>query len=557
MNAQASLFERPAPAPRQTVELRPYQLEALAGVDDVLSRVRSALIVGATGTGKTTTFAEAIRRRHREGPALVIAHRQELIDQAARRIRMQTGLSVGVEKAERYAERDCDVVVASVQTLGTADDRRLKSWRRDHFKLVVVDEAHHAIASSYRRILDWFETAKVLGVTATPDRADEQAMGQVFDEVAHIYEIGDAIADGYLCRIRARFVHCEAVDLSSVHTVAGDLNQGELEMVMSSEAALHQVARPTLELAGDRPTVAFTTSVANAHRLAEVFNRYRTGCARAVDGETDDTTRRRLLNDYDQGRFQFIVNVGVLTEGWDCPRVACVAMGRPTSSRSLYAQCVGRGTRVFPGKEDLLVLDFVGNAGKHKLVSAADVLGGKYPEDVVAAAAAAVEKDPGKDVAQALADAQRAKEERQAALERAREEDARRRAGAKTTVRYTTQEVDPFGVLDIERPKYSGRFGDEVASEKQVALLQKWKVPLPENVSKRDANRLIGECIERGRRGECTFAQAKTLAKYGYPKNATRAQARALLDGLAANQWRRLPQELVAAILHPPPGSEG
>lgn len=552
---QPSLFDRPAP-PRPTVELRPYQLEALAGIDDAFTRARSALVVAATGTGKTTTFAEAIRRRHRQGPALVIAHRQELIDQAARRIRQQTGLVVGIEKAERYAERDSDVVVASVQTLGTADDRRLSSWRRDHFQLLVIDEAHHAIATSYRRILDWFEGAKVLGVTATPDRADEQAMGQVFEEVAHIYEIGDAIADGYLCRIRAQFVHCEAVDLAGVHTVAGDLNQGELEMVMSSEAALHQVARPTIELAGERPTVVFTTSVANAHRLAEVFNRYQPESTRAIDGETDDTTRRRTLNDFDQGRFRRIVNVGVLTEGWDCPRVSCVAMGRPTKSRALYAQMAGRGTRVLAGKDDLLILDFVGNAGKHKLVSASDVLAGKYPEDVVAAAAKDVDDNPGKDVAQALADAQRAKDQRQAQRDQEREEAARRRAGAKTEVRYTTQTVDPFGVLGLERPKYSGRFGDEPATEKQAALLVKWKVTA-ENMSKRDANRLIGECIERGRRGECTFAQAKTLGKYGYPTNSSRTQARALLDALAANQWRRLPQDVAARLMVREPGMEG
>jgi superfamily II DNA or RNA helicase len=550
--AQASLFDRPAPAPpRPTIELRPYQVEACDAADEVHQRCRSALIVHPTGTGKTTEFCEMIARR--PAPALVIAHRTELIEQAARRIRTQTGRSVSIEKAERYGELDSDVVVASVQTLG---EGRLRRWSPDHFKLLVVDEAHHAIAPSYQLILSHFTGAKILGVTATPDRADEQAMGQVFDEVAHIYEIGDAITDGWLCRIRAMYIRCDAVDLASVHTVAGDLNQGELEMVMSSEAALHQVVRPTLEEAGDRPTVAFTTSVANAHRMAEVFNRYRVGCARAIDGGTDDTTRRRTLADFDAGRFQFIVNVGVLTEGWDCPRVACIAMGRPTKSRALYAQMAGRGTRPFAGKDDLLLLDFVGNAGKHRLVSAADILAGKYPEDIVAMAAKAIEEDPGADVYKALANAE-AQAQRAAAEEAARVAAAARRAAAKTQVTYQKQEIDPFGFLGIEAPKYAGRFGDEPATEKQIEVLRKKKVPLPEKLTKRAASRLLTEIGHRMDKGLCTFAQAAQLAKYGYDKNLPFDQAHAVMDAIVSGGWKRLSPDHYARLTARVPGQEG
>lgn len=559
MNAQASLFERPAPsASRTTVELRPYQVESLDRIDECLTRVRSTLLVAATGCGKTTIFAEAIARR--APPALVIAHRTELIEQAAKRIRTQTGRSVSIEKAERYGELDSDVVVASVQTLG---EGRLRRWPADHFTLLVVDEAHHAIAPSYRTILDHFSGAKVLGVTATPDRADEQAMGQVFDEVAHIYEIGDAITDGWLCRIRAMYVKCEAVDLAGVHTVAGDLNQGELEMVMSSEAALHQVVRPTLEEAGDRRTIVFTTSVANAHRMAEVFNRYRPNCSRAVDGGTDETSRRRILADHQAGRYQFLVNVGVLVEGYDDPAVACIAMGRPTKSRALYAQMAGRGTRPFPGKADLLLLDFVGNAGKHRLVSAADILAGKYPEDIVAAANEAIEKDPGADVYQALADAEakaladaEAKAARAAAEEAARLEAARRRAAAKTTVRYQKVEVDPFALLDIQVPRYAGRFGDGPATASQLTLLARDGVAVPPNLSHKGAVQLFAEMASRKRRGLCDFRQAAELAQYGYDRNMSAAQARDVLWAVKANGGR-LRIDHLAKLTTRQPGEEG
>lgn len=550
--AQASLFDRPVPAPpRPTIELRPYQVEACDAADEVHQRLRSALIVHPTGTGKTTEFCEMIARR--PSPALVIAHRTELIEQAARRIRLQTGRSVSIEKAERYGELDSQVVVASVQTLG---EGRLRRWSPDHFRLLVIDEAHHAIAPSYRTIIDHFTGAKVLGVTATPDRSDEQAMGQVFDEVAHIYEIGDAITDGWLCRIRAMYIRCDAVDLASVHTVAGDLNQGELEMVMSSEAALHQVVKPTMEEAGERPTVAFTTSVANAHRMAEVFNRYRPNCARAIDGNTDETTRRRNLADFDQGRYQFIVNVGVLVEGWDCPRVACIAMGRPTKSRALYAQMAGRGTRPFPGKADLLLLDFVGNAGKHRLVSAADILAGKYPEDIVAAAQKAIEEDPGADVYHALASAEAAAQ-RAAAEEAARLAAAARRAAAKTKVTYQKQEVDVFGFLGIEAPKYAGRFGDEPATQPQLDLLKKKKVPVPANLTKRAASRLLTELGTRQAKGQCTYAQASQLARFGYDKNLPFGQAHAVMDAIVAGGWQRLAPEVYARLTTREPGMEG
>lgn len=547
---QGDLFTPPAPAPvRPTViTLRPYQVEAVERIRAELETNRSTLLVMATGTGKTATFTEVIREW--PGRCLVLAHRDELVQQAVSRIRASTGKIVGIEKAEDYAGAAAEVVVASVQTL--YQPRRLERFGPNGFGLVVADEAHHYVAPSFKKVLDYFTGAKVLGVTATPDRADRLAMGAVFDSVAFVYEIEDGINDGFLCPIKATSVLVEDMQLADVRTVAGDLNQGDLDAVMSTERVLHGVAKPTIELAGGRRTLVFTTSVANAHRLAEVFNRYKADSARAVDGGMDLDLRRRTLADHQAGKFQFLCNVAVLTEGYDDPLVACVAMGRPTKSRALYTQMVGRGTRVAPGKADLLVLDFCGNAGKHALVSATDILAGRFPDEVVERARRKVANEPGTNVREALLDAE--------AEIKAERERAARRAAARARVAYRTTTVDPFKVLMVEDPanRWGGQFGSAPASEKQLNFLTKAKVALPEGITKSQANSLISEVIRRRNAGLCSFGQAKILQRYGYPSKAlTFVQASRLIDALARNGWRRLDQGDSDHLMERVTGEEG
>lgn len=542
MQAQASLFDAPA-RPNALIELRPYQFAAVDGINAALAKVRSALIVMATGTGKTTVFAEAIRQR--SGRCLVLAHRGELIDQAVARIRRQTGKSVAREKAGDYAWSGSTVVVASVQSL---QGERLARFRPDEFELVVVDEGHHAIAKSYRVILDHFSGGKILGVTATPDRADEQAMGQVFEEVAYVYDIEDGIRDGYLCPIRATQVLCGDLDLADINTVAGDLNQGQLNDVMSLEKVLHQVAKPTMELAGGRRTLVFTTSVENAHRMAEVFNRYKPECARAVDGESRD--RSRILADHQAGRFQFLVNVQVLTEGYDDPAIACVAMARPTKSRSLYAQMAGRGTRIAPGKTDLLLLDFVGNSGRHALVSAADILAGKHEDEVVERAKKKVAEQPGVNVQDAIAEA-----EEEVARQKA---DAARRAAAKAArVQYQKREVDPFRVMGMEDFPDAG-LSSYPPTANQLERLKTYKIDVPAGCTDRQAQRLIAHEQQRRMHGWCTYAQAKTLQRYHFETKGIRVQeASRLLDAIAGNGWKPLTAAQTAVAMGREVGAEG
>src|SRR5262249_27312521 len=284
-----------------------------------------------------------------------------------------------------------------VQTL--CGDRRLEKFRRMPFDLILIDEAHHATAPSYRKVVDFFlalnPRCRVLGVTATPKRADNAAMGLVFDSVAYELPIYDAIEWAWMLPIVQESVSVENIDFTGVRLGQKEMGEAdwkasELEAVLVEEEALHALALPILEKAAGRQALVFTAGVAHAHMLASVFNRYREGSARAVDGTTPKEVRKEAVADFAAGRLQFLTNYGVFTEGFDVPPVSLIAMGRPTKSVGLYTQMLGRGPRPLDGvvdgkltaeercaaiaasgKPSMLVLDFVGNS-RHKLVSAVD-----------------------------------------------------------------------------------------------------------------------------------------------------------------------------------------
>ena len=559
MAAQMGLFESqqtpifaiaspPRRPPTNSQELRPYQEQAVGGADRELEINRSTMIVMPTGSGKTRVMTEIARRRATDR-ILLLAHRDELIQQARSRFSHDCGEYVGLDQAQELCG-DQRIVVASVQTISRED--RLKRLRPDRFDLIMVDECHHAPSQSYKKILDYFSSAKILGVTATPDRADEKAMGQVFDSVAFLYEIEDAIRDGYLCEVTCSRIEIAGLDLSSVKTAAGDLNQGDLDKVMAIEEVLLGVADATIREAGKRQTVVFTTSVANAERLAEIMNRYRPKSdpiAMDVNGKTETVIRRDRLERFQRGEFQFLVNVQIATEGWDCPTAACIAMARPTKSRSLYAQCVGRGLRPHPSKPDgCLILDFVGNSGRHQLSSALDILGGKYTEDEEEIAQELVKKNPGMKARDAL-DQAHAQAER---LKREAEE-AARRAAIKAKAIYTKSTVNPFGVfhMDVQHEmELSGRFGGKPPSEAQIACLERAKIPIPAGCTSQLASKLIGTMIKRRDAKLATFNQLKVLQKYGINDvNISFDTAGAVMTALKGNNWKPLPFSKLDALL--------
>lgn len=529
------------------IALRPYQEEAVARALGRLGECRSTLVVMPTGTGKTRVGSAVVQRFG--GNVLWLAHREELIDQGRADLERYTGQRPGKEKADVRARAGAELVVGSVQTLKGA---RLEEFAgRVQPGLIVIDEAHHAVSPSYKAIVAAFPDAKVLGLTATPDRADERAMGQVFESVAFVYEILQAIKDGFLCRYRWKRVQVDAIDLTGVASVAGDFNQGELDAVMSVEKVLHGIVRPTIEHAEGRRTIMFCTSVENAHRMAEVFNRYKPASAQAIDGETPIDQRRRILQAHKNGEYQFLCNVGVLTEGYDDPAVSCIGMARPTKSRALYAQMAGRGFRIAPGKENLLVLDFVGNSGRHSLVNAADILDGKWDDEVSAKGRELAEADDTLDAVEAM--------ERAAELVQAQRTEDARRAKIKANVRARVQEVDPFAVFHIAHEAGEAdeeRFG-VAPTEKQLAMLSRGGVDVAQVKTRAQASKLIGTMISRREHDLASFKQLRTLQRYGITKiNIGFRRASQVIDAIAANGWKNLQPERIDALLAREPGDE-
>jgi len=339
------------------MNLRPYQKDAILAVESGWGEASKQLAVVPTGGGKTIIFASLAARNR--GRTLILAHREELIGQAADKIQRATGITADVEKAERWADPTAKVVVASVQTL-TGD--RLNRWPSDHFSLVVCDEAHHAVSNSWQKTLARFDMhADVLGVTATPDRGDKKDLGVYFQRVAAEVRLVDLIRDGYLSPITIRSVPLK-IDLSAVKSTAGDLDAGQLGSAL--DPYLDQIAQALKEHAPGRRTLAFLPLIATSEKFADACRRAGLR-AEHVDGY--DAERKSKLERFASWEWDVLSNAMLLTEGYDDPGIDCILNLRPTKSRPLYAQMIGRGTRVEPLKDDLLVLDFLWMHERHSL----------------------------------------------------------------------------------------------------------------------------------------------------------------------------------------------
>ena len=347
---------------REKQALRPYQEAARKSIHTEWENGRlRTLLVLPTGTGKTIVFASVAADQVRAGDrVLILAHRGELLEQAADKLQRSTGLVSAVEKAESTClDSWYRVVVGSVQTLQRT--ARLERFPRDYFGTIIIDEAHHSITDGYRRILDYFGSAKVLGVTATPDRGDMRNLGEVFDSLAYEYKLTDAIKDGYLCRIMAQTVPLK-LDISAVGMSSGDYSVGELGTAL--DPYLDQIADEMADRCAGRKTVVFLPLIKTSQKFRDLLNAKGFRAAE-VNGQSAD--RRQVLSDFESDKYNVLCNSMLLTEGWDCPSVDCVVVLRPTKVRSLYSQMVGRGTRLSPGKKDLLLLDFLWMTDKHEL----------------------------------------------------------------------------------------------------------------------------------------------------------------------------------------------
>lgn len=522
-NFMAELWDDLPPGEAEDSDgLRYYQRDAYNAIRSWLTgKAQSVLVVMATGLGKTQVFGAVAK--HWDGDVLVLAHRDELVDQARKRLEQMTGGYVEVEKAEWSSSPRTHFVVGSVQSF---NQKRLDRLGKDRFGLVIFDEAHHAVSPSYRRALEFFNAKRLL-VTATPDRGDEKAMGQIAEEVAFVMDIEDGIDAGYLVPIRGRQVTLSEIHLENVGKSGGDFTIGELdeEMLKAVEGVVHE----TLRLEPHRQAIGFFPGVRSAELAAQKFNALDPGSAAFISADTNEYERKGIVADFKQGRLKRLCNCMVATEGFDAPGASLIIQARPTLSRALYAQMSGRGTRVLPGivdkihgkaraaerreaiarssKPDCMILDFVGNSTKHALVTMEDVLGGSFSDEEVQRA---------KKKRQESGEAFDARE----ALLRARREIEQLAKATRAKVRSEVRDFDPFRVFGMSLPdeqRFSSRFGLKPATEKQVAMLKKAGMPNEdvEGLSAGAAKRLIDKIVGRRKHGFANYQQMRILQQWG------------------------------------------
>ena len=367
------------------IQPRDYQIAAIEAVDRAYKEgITRPLIALPTGTGKTIIFASLIKQR--QGRALVIAHRDELIRQAADKIAMvNPDLEIGIVKAgENDTSHQC--VVASIQTLSRQS--RLQQMS-DDFNTIVIDEAHHAAAGTYRSVLEYFgafeepsnpdgsffgeQIPLVVGVTATPDRGDEIGLDCVFQKIVFERDILQMIKQGYLCDLVAKRVEI-GIDFSKIKSKFGDYKEKDLTEEMMRVDAPQKVVRAYLDHGEERKAIVFAPSVEIAHIIADLLNENSIAAA-AVDCNLSTEIRRETLRNFTDGKLRVVCNYGILTEGYDEPSVTCIIVARPTKIRALYAQMIGRGTRLYPGKQNCLIMDVCGVADKHKLITLSSLFG--------------------------------------------------------------------------------------------------------------------------------------------------------------------------------------
>ncbi len=354
--------------------LRPYQEESLAEVDKAYKNGRNRLLVSLpTGTGKTLIFSHLVAKS--EGRSLVIAHREELIEQAFDKIRMVLpNADLGIVKAEQN-QASSQIIVASIQTL--AREHRLSQL--GSFSTIIIDEAHHAAAESYIKVLKslrCFEKQNpplTLGVTATPERGDKVGLDNVFQEIVYHRNLLEMISEQYLSDLTWQSVELD-VDLDEVGTRGEDFVESDLIKALSETNLPEQILSAFKEYASNRKTIVFVPGVALAHQTAQLLKQHNIK-AESIDGKLSSEERKAILSRLKTGQTQVIVNCLILTEGFDESSLECVIFGRPTKSKSFYLQMLGRGTRLHPGKENCLIIDLVGITQKHKLITLPNLFG--------------------------------------------------------------------------------------------------------------------------------------------------------------------------------------
>ena len=513
------------------MELRPYQKEAIEAVRNEWNMGRDkTLLVLPTGTGKTICFAETLMQQVKQGDrCLVLAHRGELLNQARDKIKQVTGLNCAFEKADQTALGSyLSITVGSVQTL--MNDERRELFPPDYYQTIVVDEAHHVISESYMKVLNYFKDAKVVGCTATPDRGDMQNLGKYFDSLAYEYSLVDAIHQGYLSPIKALTVPLN-IDISKVKVSQGDYQLSDIGDAL--EPYLYEIADKLIEYCSDRKTIVFLPLIKTSQKFCQIL-RDKGISAAEVNGNSTD--RDEILKDYEEGKYQVLCNSMLLTEGYDCPSIDCVVVLRPTKVRSLYSQMIGRGTRLYPGKKDLLILDFLWMTSRHDLCRPSCLIAKKA--DIADKATKRLEADTGeeKNLEEIILQAEKdAVEERENALAEQLKKQRHKKMRLVDPLQYAYS-IRSEDLIDYV-PSFAWQKQEVTDGQKKV--LENFGLNPDSITSKGEANLLIGHLIARSRSNLASPKQIRFLEQRGFLHVGTwtKEQATKMISRISNNHW--------------------
>lgn len=524
------------------MELRPYQQQAKDAIfSEWENGIKKTLLVLPTGCGKTIVFAKVAEECVKGGSrVLILAHRGELLDQAADKIGKSTGLGCATEKAEQTCLGSWfRIVVGSVQSM--MREKRLNQFPNDYFNTIIIDEAHHCISDSYQKVLRHFPDAEVLGVTATPDRGDMQNLGTVFESLAYEYTLPKAIKEGYLSPIKAVTIPLK-IDMSAVGVQAGDFKSGDIATAL--DPYLESIAEEMEKYCSNKKTVVFLPLVKTSQKFRDILNNHGFKAAE-VNGDSKD--RAEILEAFDKDQYNVLCNSMLLTEGWDCPSVDCIVVLRPTKVRSLYCQMVGRGTRLSPetNKDHLLLLDFLRHTERHELCHPASLI--CESAEVAQKMTENMEKDAG-----CVIDIEEAEKTASEDVVAQREEALAKQLSEMK--RRKKRLVDPLQFeMSIQAEDLSGyvpAFGWEMAppSDGQKKTLEKLGI-LPdaiENAGK--ASRILDRLDKRRREGLTTPKQIRFLESRGFQHVGTWQfeTAKNMIDRIAGNGWR-VPSGIIPA----------
>jgi len=491
------------------IRLRDYQERFVSGVQASFLEYTKVLGVMPTGAGKTIAFASLLQNYNR---TLVLAHIEELIDQAVDKIKTVTGLNVSVEMGERTS-LDTDVVVASIQSMF----RRKEQFDRNQFDLIICDEAHYSLSPTWQSVLRYFN-ALVLGVTATPTRGDNRNLGEYYEACPVEISLVDLIEQGYLSRILCHQFPVK-IDLSQVRTSDGDFNAEDCDTALTPY--LHEIARAMLRYK-NRKILVFLPLIKTSQIFTEIL-RSEGMDATHIDGISPN--RKQILEEYSSKTGGCVLcNSSLLSHGVDIPSIDTVMVLRPTKSQPWYSQAIGRGTRIYPGKEYLLVLDPMWLSNKHSLVRPANLICSDLIDASMVVDRLAEIDDP-EDLIDLAIDVRKEREEKIAEELRKKEQ---QRARTVDPLRY----FSAIGkAIDISSYTPIFPWERDRITMKQAILIEKFGVSPASIKSKGEASKIIGMIMERKKLGLATPKQVVYLRQFGHPKpmECTFDQAQAFL----------------------------